>query len=147
LQESDGNANDARMKIKPNATVYISNLSYERDRDGLKILFKRYGAIKFIKIIVDPKTNVSMGMAFVEMGSIDEATKAIDGLDGAVIDGRTIKANYAKPQTEDSAKKKFFPAPVKKDKKLSYKDTQLAKKARNDKKREAKKLPSFKKKA
>jgi RNA recognition motif-containing protein len=137
------------MNIKPNATVYISNLSYERDREGLKILFKRYGSIKFIKIIVDPKTNVSKGMAFVEMSSTEEATKAIDGLDGQVIDGRTVKANYGKPQTEDSANKKFFPAPVsvKKVKKLSYKDTQLAKKARNDKKREAKKLPAFKKKA
>lgn len=135
------------MKIKPNATVYISNLSYERDKVGLKTLFKRYGTIKFIKIIVDPKTNESKGMAFVEMGSVEEATKAIDGLDGAVIDGRTVKANYGKPQTEDAAKKKFFPAPVKKDKKLTYKETQLAKKARNDKKRESKKLPTFKKKA
>lgn len=139
------------MNIKPNSTVYISNLSYERDKEGLKILFKRYGKIKFIKIIVDPKTNESKGMAFVEMGSVDEATSAIEGLDGKVIDGRTVKANYGKPQDEASATKKFFPAPDKKEKKdkkkLSYKDTQLAKKARNDKKRESKKLPVFKKKA
>lgn len=135
------------MKIKPNATVYISNLSYDRDRDGLKILFKRYGTIKAIKIIVDPKTNESKGMAFVEMGSPEEATKAVEGLDGKVIDGRTVKANYGKPQTETAASKKFFPAPVKKEKaRPSYKEAQLAKKARNEAKREAKKLPALKKK-
>jgi len=136
------------MKIKPNATVYISNLSYERDRTGLKILFKRYGTVKFVKIIVDPKTNESKGMAFVEMSSIEEATRAIEGLDGQIIDGRTVKANYGKPQDEKASARKFYPAATeKKDKKLSYKETQLAKKARNDKKREAKKLPAFKKKS
>lgn len=136
------------MKIKPNSTVYISNLSYDRDRTGLKVLFKRYGTVKIIKIIVDPKTNESKGMAFVEMGSVEEATRAIEGLDGKVIDGRTVKANYGKPQDDEAAKKKFYPAPTpeKKGKKLSYKETQLAKKARNDQKREAKKLPAFKKK-
>lgn len=135
------------MKITPNPTVYISNLSYERDRTGLKVLFKRYGTVKFVKIIVDPKTNESKGMAFVEMSSTEEATRAIEGLDGQVIDGRTVKANFGKPQDEKAVAKKFFPAPDKKSKKkLSYKDTQLAKKARNDQKREAKKLPAFKKK-
>ncbi len=99
------------MKNKPSSTVYISNLSYKRDRNGLKSLFSRYGKIKHIKIIVEPTTNQSKGMAFVEMNSIDEATSAIEELDGQVIDGRTVKANFAIPQKEekkrtDSQKKK-----------------------------------------
>ncbi len=128
------------MKNKPSSTVYISNLSYERDRNGLKSLFSKFGTIKFIKIIVEPTTNQSRGMAFVEMASIEEAQKAIDSLNQTVIDGRTVKANFAIPQRGESSSKK----PVeKKDKKkdlqkdLSFKATQLAKKARNEAKRKA----------
>jgi RNA recognition motif-containing protein len=129
------------MKNKPSSTVYISNLSYERDRNGLRSLFKRYGTIKQIKIIVEPRTNQSRGMAFVEMGSIEEATAAIKDLNGRVIDGRTAKANFAIPQLEE---KKFYPAKVdkaepkkKKEKDLDFTNVQLAKKARNEARRKS----------
>lgn len=130
------------MKNKPSTTVYISNLSYERDRNGLKSLFKRYGTIKNIKIIVEPTTNQSRGMAFVEMGSIEEATAAIKDLNGRVIDGRTAKANFAIPQVEE---RKFYPAKVDKkvapkkkvEKDLDFTSVQLAKKARNEARRKS----------
>lgn len=131
------------MKNKPSNTVYISNLSYNRDRNGLKAIFSEFGTIKHIKIIVEPKTNQSRGMAFVEMGSVKEATAAIETLDGQVIDGRTVKANYAIPQKEET---KRSVGPVKKEKDLEYKKIQLAKKARNDAKRKDDKF-DFKKKA
>jgi cold-inducible RNA-binding protein len=121
------------MKNKPSATVYLSNLSYERDRNGIRSIMSRYGKIKSIKIIVEPSTNQSRGMAFVEMNSIEEATAAIEGLTGQRIDGRGIKANYAIPMKEESKPTKE--APKKKEKDLDYKATQLAKKARNDSKR------------
>src|SRR4051794_15700914 len=93
------------MKNKPSSTVYISNLSYERDRNGLRALFSRFGQIKNIKIIVEPSTNQSRGMAFVEMSSVDEAKAAIEGLHQKVIDGRTVKANFAIPMKPESAPK------------------------------------------
>jgi RNA recognition motif-containing protein len=121
------------MKNRPSATVYISNLSYKRDRNGLKSLFSRYGKIKHIKIIVEPTTNQSRGMAFVEMSSVEEASLAIEGLDGEVIDGRTVKANFAIPQKEEAKKS----PPQKKEKDLDYKSIQLAKKAKNEAKRKS----------
>lgn len=139
------------MKNKPSDTVYISNLSYKRDRNGLKTLFSRYGKILAIKIIVEPKTEQSRGMAFVKMGSVKEATEAIAGLDGQVIDGRTVKANYAIPQKEES-KPRYRDADEKKPKKekdLDFKSTQLMKKERNEARRKSNplvfKAPSKKK--
>ena len=138
------------MKNKPSDTVYISNLNYKRDRNGLKNLFSRYGKILSIKIIVEPSTEQSRGMAFVKMGSVKEATDAIAGLNGQVIDGRTIKANFAIPQKEE-----FKRDPEEKEKKkprekdLDFKSVQLAKKARNEKRRSSNplvfKAPSKKK--
>lgn len=137
------------MKNKPSNTVYISNLSYKRDRSGLKTLFSRYGVIKNIKIIVEPETGQSRGMAFVEMASIKEATAAIDGMNGQVIDGRTVKANYAIPQKPEAIqaekiRKLSDPKPKAKGQDRDYKEIQLAKKERNLKKRTANPL-QFKK--
>lgn len=122
------------MKNKPTATVYVSNLSYKRDRNGLKSIFSRYGKINSIKLIVEPETQQSRGMAFVQMGSVEEATKAIQGLTGAVIDGRNIKANYATVEYVNHRQDR-------EEKDLNYVSKQLAKKARNDKRRAAR--PAF----
>ncbi len=128
------------MKNKPSTTIYLSNLSYERDRNGVKSLVSKFGIIKHIKIIVEPSTNQSRGMAFVEMGSIKEATAAVEALDGKVVDGRTMKANFAIPQKAEAKAKekaKGKDKPLKKEKDLDFKSVQLAKKARNDAKRKS----------
>lgn len=78
-----------------NKTVYISNLSYHRDETGIKNLFSRYGKIKNVTIILNPETQKSTGMAFVEMRSTEEAQLAIAGLNQQIIDGRTLKTNFA----------------------------------------------------
>jgi RNA recognition motif-containing protein len=132
------------MNTTKNSTVYINNLSYERDRNGIKSMFSKFGIIKKIKIVVEPTTNQSRGMAFVEMGTNKEATAAIAGLNLKVVDGRTVKATWATPQKETS-KPRFEKEPsdrpeVKKkkiEKDLDFASVQIAKKARNDAKRKA----------
>lgn len=132
------------MKNRPSNTVYISNLNYKCDRNALKTMFWPFGKINSIKIIVEPKTNQSRGMAFVEMGSIKESTEAIAALNGQIIQGRTVKANFAIPMGQDMKNKIARTAqaseddkPQKREKDLDYKSIQLAKKARNDAKRKS----------
>ncbi len=116
-------------------TVYISNLSYERDRNGLKSLFSKFGQILNIKIVVEPSTLQSRGMAFIEMSTPEEAKLAIETLDQKIIDGRTVKLKYATQQRPESITK------IKNKKEdntdLNYVSKQLAKKARNDAKRKS----------
>ena len=123
------------MSHTPNSTVYISNLSYERDRLGLKSMFSKFGQIKNIKIIVEPTTNQSRGMAFVEMSNDAQAKKAIEGLDQQVFDGRTVKAKFATPLKNSSRSR--IPEKKNDNKDLEYVTKQLAKKARNLAKRKA----------
>ncbi len=125
------------MNNTPNNTVYISNLSYERDRNGLRAIFSKFGEIKNIKIVVEPSTNQSRGMAFVEMANLDQAKSAIDGLNQKIVDGRTVKVTYAIPLRTASVSKtkEFGPKKDKVQKDLTYVSAQLAKKARNDAKR------------
>ncbi len=108
-------------------------------------MFSRFGIIKNIKIVVEPSTNQSRGMAFVEMATVEQATKAIEALNQKVFDGRTVKANWAIPQRNapptKEAKKKI-------EKDLEFKSVQIAKKAKNEAKRKSNplafKLPSKK---
>lgn len=117
-------------------TVYISNLSYSSDRQVLKSMFMRFGHIKNIKIIVEPSTNQSRGMAFVEMASSAEAQAAIGGLNGKVFSGRTIKARAATPLRAIAAPR-YVGTSKNADKDLDFTSIQVAKKARNDKKRKS----------
>lgn len=98
------------IKSPSNHTVYISNLSYHRDQTGIKNLFSRYGKIKNVTIILDPETKQSKGMAFVEMNTEEEAKLAIAGLNQQVIDGRTLKTNFAFQQ-RNPENNKFKPKP------------------------------------
>ena len=123
-----------------NSTVYISNLSYNRDRNGLRSLFAKFGQIKNIKIIVEPSTNQSRGMAFVEMSNPSQAKLAINELNQKIIDGRTVKANFAVPMRTTSTPKVVDEKKAgKKDnnRDLEYVSKQLAKKARNEAKRKS----------
>lgn len=120
-----------------NNTVYLSNLSYDRDKNGVRSLVSKYGTVKNIKIVVEPKTDVSKGMAFVEMGSPAEAKKVIEGLNGKIIDGRTLKAKPATPlksKAEPVLKEKKEP---KAKKAITFKEKQLSKKAKNEAKRKS----------
>lgn len=123
-------------------TVYISNLSYKRDRNGLRSLFAYYGDVRNIKIIVEPTSNQSRGMAFVEMKTVAQAKQAIEGLNQRMIDGRTAKATWATPQRSVAHRESMV---SKKDpnRDLKFKDIQLMKKERNEMKRKGPKPPGF----
>ncbi len=86
-------------------TVYVSNLSYLRDRAGVQELFRPYGEVIHVKIVMNKETDRPTGMAFVEMKTAKEADIAIAELDGQSIDGRILKANRAIPQKKKSAGK------------------------------------------
>ncbi len=95
-------------------TIYVGNLSYNRNEDGILGLFKNYGYIKNIKVMREGKEDKSKGVAFVDMVNKEDALKAIHALDGSLVDGRTLKVSLAKTQgfvekeKEDLPKEKPF---------------------------------------
>jgi len=79
-------------------TIYVGNLSYNRNEDGVLGLFKSYGFIKNIKVMREGKEDKSKGVAFVDMVNKEDALKAIHALNGSLVDGRTLKVSLAKTQ-------------------------------------------------
>ena len=78
--------------------LYIGNLSYGVASSDLQQLFAQFGKVESAEVISDRMTGRSKGFAFVEMGSDEEARKAIDGMNGKDHEGRPMVVNEARPR-------------------------------------------------
>jgi len=76
--------------------LYVGNLSYNTDEDGLRQAFESEGGtVTDVAIINDRMTGKSRGFGFVTMGSDDEAKAAMDAWNGRDLDGRSLRVNEA----------------------------------------------------
>ena len=80
--------------------LFVGNLSFNTTEGDILDLFKQAGNVTTCNLIVDKFTNKSRGFAFVEMGTQEEATKAIADMNGKELDGRALTVNEAKPREE-----------------------------------------------
>jgi RNA recognition motif-containing protein len=80
--------------------IYVGNLSYQTTEDELKTTFEQFGQVASVRIVKDKFSGDSKGYGFVEMGSKEEASAAITGLDGKELNGRTLKINEARPREQ-----------------------------------------------
>ncbi|XP_055386517.1 ELAV-like protein 2 [Condylostylus longicornis] len=75
-------------------SIYLFNLTNDVTENDLWRLFGPFGAIKNVTIVRDSKTNQSKGFGFVTMKNLEEATNAIDILNGFALKGRPIKVSF-----------------------------------------------------
>ena len=78
--------------------IYIGNLSYKVRENDLKEVMEDYGTVDSVKIVKDRDTGKSKGFAFVEMASDADAQRAIEELNGAEYEGRTMVVKEARPK-------------------------------------------------
>ncbi len=75
--------------------MYIGNLNYNVKEPDLRKVMEEYGTVDSIKIITDQYSGRSKGFAFVNMPNHAEARKAIEELNGAEYEGRTMVVKEA----------------------------------------------------
>lgn len=78
--------------------IYVGNLSYNVRENDLQGVMEEYGPVDSCKIIKDRETGRSKGFAFVEISDDVAAGKAIEELNGAEFDGRTMVVKEARPR-------------------------------------------------
>jgi cold-inducible RNA-binding protein len=81
-------------------TLYVGNLSFRTEEEGLRSAFANYGTVTDARIVVDRDTGRSRGFGFVEMEDDNAAASAIEQMNGADLDGRPLRVNEAQPRTE-----------------------------------------------
>ncbi|WP_395745549.1 RNA recognition motif domain-containing protein [Prosthecobacter sp.] len=82
--------------------LYVGNLSYDATESDLFELFNGVGAVKNAEVVVNSRTQRSKGFAFVTMGSVEEARRAVQELSGKDFMGRPLQLSGAKPNTRGS---------------------------------------------
>ncbi len=85
--------------------IYVGNLSYDMSEEDLRNSFEDHGAVDTAKIIMDRETGRSKGFGFVEMPDDTEAQAAIQELNDAMVNGRPLRVNEAKPRRESSQRR------------------------------------------
>ena len=76
--------------------IFVGNLPFSATDQVLNDTFAQYGAVESAKVITDRATGRSKGFGFVEMATDAEAQTAIEKLNGAEYEGRTITVNEAR---------------------------------------------------
>jgi RNA recognition motif-containing protein len=80
--------------------IFCGSLPFSLQESELKEFFEEYGEVSAARIITDKFSGRSKGFGFIEMPDDEQAKKAIEELDGAEVDGRTIVVNQAEERKE-----------------------------------------------
>lgn len=78
--------------------LYVGNLPYETGESELQELFARAGTVDNVKVVRDMATGRTRGFAFVEMGTDEEAQRAITEFNEYQLGGRGLTVNEARPK-------------------------------------------------
>ncbi len=75
--------------------IFVGSLPFKLEEADLRELFEAYGEVSSVKLISDRETGRSKGFGFVEMPDDESAQKAITGLNGTDVSGRSIAVSQA----------------------------------------------------
>ena len=86
-------------ETKAKTNLIVNYLPQGLTEEGLKTLFSNYGIVQSCKLIKDKGSGVSLGYGFVNYGTAEEAELAIQKLNGANLESKTLKVSYARPSS------------------------------------------------
>jgi len=79
--------------------LFVGNLSFDTTSEQLSALFAAAGAIQSAMVMSDRATGRSRGFGFVEMGTDEEAQRAITEFNGKEFQGRNLNVDVARERT------------------------------------------------
>ncbi len=88
--------------------VYVGNLPFSVDDEGLRKIFAHHGEIEEASVIKDKFSGRSKGFGFVTFKDDEDAKKAISALNDKEVEGRNLKVNEAKPMDPDRPPRRDF---------------------------------------
>jgi cold-inducible RNA-binding protein len=87
---------DSQAQVNPRK-LFVGNMPYSASEQQLQDLFAQYGELAEVKVISDRMTGRPKGIAFVEFVNEEDASKAVEALNGYELDGRALVVNVARP--------------------------------------------------
>jgi RNA recognition motif-containing protein len=79
--------------------LFVGNLNFKTNDEDLRVLFGQAGTCESATVMMDRATGRSRGFGFVEMGTDEEAQKAVLEYNGYEFQGRNLNVNEARERT------------------------------------------------
>src|SRR5687768_1905259 len=81
--------------------AFVGGLAWATTSESLRTAFEAHGTVTEAKVVEDRETGRSRGFGFVTFADAAACKKAIEAMNGAMLDGRSIRVNEAenKPRT------------------------------------------------
>lgn len=86
------------VKSEPSDTLFVGNLSFTTTRESLQEAFAEYGEVISARVPTNPETEQPKGFGYVQFSSIEDATKALNTLNGEYLDGRAVRLDFSTPR-------------------------------------------------
>lgn len=88
--------------------LFVGGLSFSTTNQDLQEFFAQAGTVLSATVVTDQFSGRSRGFGFVEMGTTEEAERAVSQLNGRTLDGRQIKVEVSKPKDPSSQRGSGF---------------------------------------
>ena len=75
--------------------IFVGGLEWATTDESLRKAFEEFGEVTSATVILDRETGRSRGFGFVSFVQEDQAAAALDGMQGAQLDGRKIRVDSA----------------------------------------------------
>jgi len=75
--------------------LFVGGLSWDTNDEGLREAFSKFGSVIEAKVVTDRETGRSRGFGFVGFQDPADGATAQQAMDGASLDGRSIRVNAA----------------------------------------------------
>ncbi|PTU17813.1 hypothetical protein P175DRAFT_0504568 [Aspergillus ochraceoroseus IBT 24754] len=98
---------DEEGALNTGSNLFVTGIHPRLTESDISRLFEKYGDVENCSIMLDPHTKESRGFGFVKMVTAEQADAAKEGLQGEVIEGRTLsieKARRSRPRTPTPGK-------------------------------------------
>ena len=86
--------------------IYVGQLHYDVNENVLRELFKEFGEIASVNLVMDRYSGASKGFGFVDIPDNSQADKAIKALHKTMLNGKEIKVNQVQQQKRDKRSKR-----------------------------------------
>jgi RNA recognition motif-containing protein len=93
--------------VDTGSNLFVTGIHPVLSESDVSRFFDRYGEVESCAIMLDPHTKESRGFGFIKMVTSEQADAAKEGLEGEVIEGRTLsieKARRPRPRTPTPGK-------------------------------------------
>lgn len=88
-------AGAVRRRASMGKKLFVGGLAWATTDDGLRAAFEKFGDIVEARVITDRDTGRSRGFGFVSFADDAAASRAVEEMNGAELDGRNIRVDEA----------------------------------------------------